>query len=100
MAGIKLKFDNSTGLIVTETSPGEYTVSSQAVIGGPSTIISPSDPFTLMAGPVQPHSHRVEDVLGAGTGSGILMGTEGAIPALSEGQLYWATDTDTLFIGT
>ena len=27
-------------------------------------------------------------------------GLDAAVPALAEGELYWATDTDTLYVGT
>lgn len=30
----------------------------------------------------------------------VRQGLVGALPALAEGELYWATDTDTLYIGT
>lgn len=30
----------------------------------------------------------------------VRQGLAGALPALAEGELYWATDTDTLYIGT
>lgn len=71
MAKIKLLFDRSTGLKVTETAPGEYTITQETVVGTPgSPSVVSAEPFTLMAGSPKPHTHDYKDILNLPTGGG------------------------------